>query len=535
MGFAALSVAARKLEVYVQGVMEAKGRQGTLFSESQIADVDMLLDALLQAAISGGPEQNSGPTSCAQPVPFVPESDDGRVPGTGEKPRLHKAETHSEDESKIVFLLEADVEMAKDLATQISHFGYQVRVFSQWGAVKKALDRVTPIALIASIHPSPVSTEQRAERNRPVTAHRPPHTAHWSAQCPLIFISEYDDMSARLQAVRMGGTAYFTKPVGVDSIVSKLDEFVSPQASDPFRILVIDDEPELAGYHASILESAGMLTMVISDPMQTLTALLESKPDLILMDMHMPGCTGLELAGVIRQQEAYVSVPIVYLSAETDVDKQLAAMRLGGDSFLTKPIRPEHLISAVRGRVERLRVLRSFMVRDSLTGLLNHTVIKEQLTLEVARSMRAAREDQKLDMCFALVDIDHFKLVNDTYGHPTGDRVIKSISRLLQQRLRKSDMVGRYGGEEFAIILPNTREAEAVKLLDELRNGFSQVRHQGPEGHSVREFYVTFSAGVAQLSSQLAGAGQLSIATDRALYEAKALGRNCVAVASTNQ
>jgi diguanylate cyclase (GGDEF)-like protein len=242
----------------------------------------------------------------------------------------------------------------------------------------------------------------------------------------------------------------------------------------------------------------------------------------------MPGCTGLELAAVIRQQEAYVSVPIVYLSAETDVDKQLAAMRLGGDSFLSKPIRREHLISAVRGRVERLRVLRSFMVRDSLTGLLNHTVIKEQLALEVARTARVNSEGRGMELCFALVDIDHFKLVNDTYGHPTGDRVIKSISRLLQQRLRKSDMVGRYGGEEFAIILPNTGKAGALELLDELRRGFSQVRHQS-EG---REFYVTFSAGIAQFSLQLANANQLCNAADRALYEAKARGRNCVAIAN---
>jgi diguanylate cyclase (GGDEF)-like protein len=161
------------------------------------------------------------------------------------------------------------------------------------------------------------------------------------------------------------------------------------------------------------------------------------------------------------------------------------------------------------------------MVRDSLTGLLNHTVLKEQLAIEVAR---AARLGQK--MSFAMVDIDHFKHVNDTYGHPTGDQVIKSISRLLQQRLRKSDVVGRYGGEEFAIILPNTGEEQAVRLLDELRVGFSQVRHLS-EG---REFYVTFSAGIASCSN-FAGANQLSNAADRALYKAKAQGRNRVTLA----
>jgi diguanylate cyclase (GGDEF)-like protein len=264
-----------------------------------------------------------------------------------------------------------------------------------------------------------------------------------------------------------------------------------------------------------------MIVWTITDPMSVMAPLAELNPDLLLVDMYMPGCTGLELAAVIRQQQALISIPIVFLSSETDIDKQMAAMERGGDDFLTKPILPGHLISAVSSRVVRLRELRSFMVRDSLTGLLNHTTIKEQLTVEIAR---AARFEQEL--AFALLDIDHFKLVNDTYGHPTGDRVLKSISRLLQQRLRKTDVIGRYGGEEFAIILPNTDSLAATQVIEELRAGFAQVRQQG-DGV---EFRTTFSAGIATYP-RYADAAQLNNTADKALYRAKHNGRNRVVLA----
>jgi diguanylate cyclase (GGDEF)-like protein len=166
-------------------------------------------------------------------------------------------------------------------------------------------------------------------------------------------------------------------------------------------------------------------------------------------------------------------------------------------------------------------MLRSFMVRDSLTGLLNHTAIKDQLDGEVAWARR-----QKKPLSFAMVDIDHFKKVNDTYGHPVGDRVIKSLSRLLKQRLRSSDLVGRYGGEEFAVVLVDADGPTAMKVLDTIRDDFSQLRHLG-EG---TEFPVTFSCGIADVS-QFPDATRLSDAADKALYKAKHAGRNCVMLA----
>ena len=242
----------------------------------------------------------------------------------------------------------------------------------------------------------------------------------------------------------------------------------------------------------------------------------EGSTEDILLDIYMPECNGMELAKVIRQLDVFVGIPIVFLSAESNLDKQLFAMGLGADDFLTKPIQPQHLISSVSSRIQRSLILRSFMVRDSLTGLLNHTAIKDQLDREVAQTKRRG-----MPLSFAMVDIDHFKQVNDTCGHPTGDRVIKSLSRLLKQRLRETDMVGRYGGEEFAVILSNTDGETAAKVLDAIRRDFAQLRHLA-DG---KEFSVTFSCGIVD-TSFFYDSTKLCDAADRALYKAKHTGRN---------
>jgi len=237
------------------------------------------------------------------------------------------------------------------------------------------------------------------------------------------------------------------------------------------------------------------------------------------MDLYMPSCTGLELAGVIRQQESFVGIPIVFLSSEKNVGTQLEAMRLGGDDFLTKPISPPHLLSAITTRVERARALRASMIQDSLTGLLNHVRILDQLSIEIARAQR-----EKIPLTFAMIDIDHFKSINDDYGHPSGDRVIKSLARLLKQRLRKTDCIGRYGGEEFAVILPNSDIQSIYPLLEKIRDIFAKIRHTPPTNKF--EFSVTFSAGIASLSPKLNSVDALLQGADRALYAAKNQGRN---------
>ncbi len=488
-GFLTLGNAARTLELVFKAMLEC----GDLPTSEQQAQILVLLGVLKHAA-SEICLLSTQELSVNLPLtlPPLPESD-----------------------NRLIFLVEDDPLLSQDLVLQIGCFGYDVRAFNEFVELQDAIAQTPPAAVIMDV----VFPEDNLAGPKTITQIQKGR----EQPLPVVFISCRNDLTARLQAVRAGGKAYFPKPINIGELIDALDSLTAPQTPEPYRILIVDDDASLATFYSLTLEQAGMMTVAIADPLQVMQPLIEFRPDLILMDMYMPGCDGLELASVIRQQPAYMGIPIVFLSVETDFNKQLTAIQLGGDDFLTKPILPHHLVASVMPRVQRSRLLRSVMVRDSLTGLLNHTTIKEQLSIEVQRASR-----ENTTVAFAMIDIDDFKSVNDTYGHLTGDRVLKSLSRLLQQRLRKTDITGRYGGEEFAIILPHTDGLTAVKVLNRIREGFAKVRQQS-EG---AEFSVTFSCGVAVFPS-VVDATQLNEAADKALYEAKRHGRNKVVIANS--
>ena len=183
-------------------------------------------------------------------------------------------------------------------------------------------------------------------------------------------------------------------------------------------------------------------------------------------------------------------------------------------------LKPRHLVATVRNRAARARHLKSRIVRDGLTGLFNHTHILQ--LLDDAR-VRASKSAQSL--CFVMIDIDHFKQVNDSYGHPMGDKVIKSLSLFLKQRLRRTDSIGRYGGEEFAVILPNTNAESAYQVMDEIRQRFSEIRFPAQN----EDLVCTFSVGIAECVDGVDTAC-LAGQADSALYAAKRAGRNCAMV-----
>jgi diguanylate cyclase (GGDEF)-like protein len=411
---------------------------------------------------------------------------------------------------RLIYLVDDDEVQARVLASQIGYFGYNVRIFLSLADLKALIRQAPPDALLMDItfpEGKMAGTETIAELRETCLA-----------DIPVMFISINDEPICRLQAVRAGGQAYFTKPVDVGALIDALDHLFFRMAPEPYRVLIVDDSPVQAGVNALYLKQSGMETFIATDPMQVLPVLKDFNPELILMDMYMPECSGMELARMIRQIEAYLCIPIVYLSSETDRDRQLEAVGLGGDDFLVKPIRPAHLVAAVSSRIERYRGLRTLMLRDGLTGLFNHTTTKERLIQEVSRAGR-----QNTRVSFAIIDLDRFKSVNDTHGHPAGDRVLKSLAHLLVRRLRGSDVVGRYGGEEFAVILPNTTAREAAALMDELRATFEKIRHRA----SGAEFSATFSCGVSSFPPCQTPAA-LTESADRALYAAKAKGRNQV-------
>lgn len=428
---------------------------------------------------------------------------------------LNSAEAPHQFRRTPVYIALANQEIAGRLIRQLEFFGFRASAFSSAEDLTEACALHKPETILVDVNfggevNAGISTIERLQERH-------------DTPIPIIFMSDEDgSIETRLRASRCGGEEFFYPAVDPGQLIEKIETYTHGNTVEPYRVLVLDDSRAQAKYMETVLKKAGMTAHIITDPMQIIHALEEFSPEIIILDMYMPGCTGMEIARVIRQQDRFHSVPIIYLSAEEDVSKQLHAMSLGGDDFLTKPIDPKHLIATIHNRGRRARSLLALMIRDSLTGLFNHTHTLHLLDQEI---VRARQKDQPL--CFAMIDIDYFKKVNDTFGHPIGDRVLRSLSMFLKQRLRKTDHIGRYGGEEFAIILPNTRPSDARNVLNEIRERFSEL--QQPAGD--REFNVTFSCGIAAWNEETSQA--LCERADRALYTSKELGRNCVTLADT--
>lgn len=416
----------------------------------------------------------------------------------------------TDDMDRLVCIALNDARLAEDLRNQLGFFGFATRILGSWSELGDA-------AGVARRTIALLDAEDLGASNGCSATMRDLKTAH-PEQFRLVYLAASDSFEVRLAAVRAGGDAFFAVPLEIARLIDKLDSLFGSGTRDPYHVLVVNDDPDEVSTYAHILQSEGMITSVVSDPRNLFPVLIESKPESILMDMHMAEWDGIELTQLIRQQEIFIGIPIIFISREKDIEKRLAAIGYGGDDFVSKPVVPRYLGALLRLRAARTRHMRYFMERDSLTGLLNHSNLREMLVAELKRAERIGS-----DLCFCMIDIDLFKSVNDSYGHLTGDRVLKSLARLLQERLRTTDVLGRYGGEEFGVVLFDTTLEDAEQIMNEIRESFARIRQlfQG------REFYVSFSCGIASYPAYTS-VGELVEAADRALYDAKERGRNRV-------
>lgn len=340
---------------------------------------------------------------------------------------------------------------------------------------------------------------------------------------PVICFSEAHDFTTRYRLACLGVDACLDEPQDIPALADLIEQLLAEGlATLTGRVMIVDDDNELLEHYRLVLTSGGMEVRALNDPSRLLSELSEFRPDILLMDVQMGQYDGPVLARMLRFQAEWLSLPIIFFSSEEDRDLQLDVLARGGDDFVTKPVSDEFLLRTARVRCYRARQLGKLVSLDSLTGLLKHALAKIELNREYARCTRTGH-----DSVVAMLDLDHFKQVNDSYGHGTGDMVIKALSNLLRHRLRNTDIIGRYGGEAFVVVLPECSLEKAVEVLEALNQDFARLVFNGGS----EEFSVSFSAGVAALNAYESGEQALE-AADRALYQRKRAGRNGVSVAS---
>ncbi|WP_395011142.1 response regulator [Undibacterium sp.] len=267
---------------------------------------------------------------------------------------LENTEISDEDASEnttiryfdLVYVFSIDPHYGQMIVDRLSNYDHEVIGFSDFDEFRSAISVRSPAAVVLDIDSDSSVLAREAMTARVVT------------NFPVIYLSSSDNFDDRLRAVRDGAEGYFIKPIDVQALSVRIDEKIAQNTVRSYRVLVVDDDEFFLSFFDAVLSSAGMHVKALIDPTEILDAIKKFKPELILTDLYMPQCNGIEMAKVIRQNNHYLDIPIVFLSSETEMKKQLGALETGADEFLTKPIDPEKLISSIAIRAERYRHLR---------------------------------------------------------------------------------------------------------------------------------------------------------------------------------
>jgi diguanylate cyclase (GGDEF)-like protein len=292
-------------------------------------------------------------------------------------------------------------------------------------------------------------------------------------------------------------------------------------------VLAVDDSPEVHALLGVRLKPEGLRLVSATSYDQGLALAMQLQPDLILLDVDMPEHSGLDLCRRLKQDPKTASIPVIFLTGSNDIDTKVHGFDLGAVDYVTKPFHPAELRARVRAALRMKRaqdMLTEKAQVDALTGLRNRAHMDERLAAEVSGCARTGNP-----LSLIMIDLDHFKKLNDTFGHPFGDLVLQRVGDFLARSIRPCDVACRYGGEELAVILTDTTVAGAHSVAERIRE---QVRRLdlAPRGKPVT---VTASFGVAEMIDVANRGGELRAsallaAADAALYIAKRDGRDCV-------
>lgn len=428
----------------------------------------------------------------------------------------HERLKKEDPERYVIVLVERDPILGAYIAYQLRSFGYIVHCFTDPEALETIPDPPPDLLLIDHRAIDSPQGYSVAEYWREKLTRMP--------SCPIIFMGGQEDFHSRLGAVQAGAEGYFVKPLDLPFLATRIGRLTRERRQPAGKVLIIADKPSPLRDAAAALEDAGMTVSTLGTPEQMLEHAAGFQPELVILDETTGAYSGNELAAILRQFEKWSNLPILFATSEQPMGAVSEHWLETGDDFINLPVSNQYLVSTARNRIRRLREIEENIAHDGLTGLLKHVNIKNALSQELSASRRTGNP-----MSIVMLDIDHFKSVNDTYGHALGDMVISTVGTLLRQHFRSSDQLGRYGGEEFLLVLPNCNSAAAKSLISELRQAFSEISFVS----SGERFNCTLSAGIADTENQPElTAEQFLEKADATLYRAKAAGRNTVCEAT---
>jgi diguanylate cyclase (GGDEF)-like protein len=305
----------------------------------------------------------------------------------------------------------------------------------------------------------------------------------------------------------------------VDSELPRFARLMARIGSPPARVLIADADP-VADAYAAYLMQAGVRVVQARSADEAQELFDAEVPDIVLLAEVLPDADGVTFAKLLRQDPRFHLVPIVLVAPARDIPEQIAALRAGADDFLSHPVDEALLLQLVVSRAERGRQLRELVHRDGLTGLLNHATLLAELEIAVEFARRSGN-----GFALLIADVDHFRRVNDRFGHLVGDQVLVHVGGLIRSHVRASDLVGRYGGEEFGLLLRGCTPEGAELVGKKVQQLIAETAAETRDGSVIP---VTVSIGGAVYQHHGETAAEIIHAADRALHAAKAEGRDRV-------
>jgi diguanylate cyclase (GGDEF)-like protein len=301
-------------------------------------------------------------------------------------------------------------------------------------------------------------------------------------------------------------------------------------ASSQFTIAVVDDDAAIRRLVGLYIKRGGYDLFECVAGEEARQVLAERPWDLAILDRRLPDMDGVVLAQELKANPAFRTRYIIMLTGEDEQEDKIEGLELGADDYITKPFQGPELLARIRAGkrivdlqkelLETNKRLELLSITDGLTHLYNHRYLQDELARAFDESQRYERP-----LSFAIIDIDFFKKINDSYGHAVGDEVLRAVARMFGESIRSTDLAARYGGEEFAVMMPETELADAITFAEKIRTMIEEAVIATQAG----DVRATVSVGVASVPhTKIRSAKELIVAADKALYRAKRGGRNQV-------
>ncbi|NHC35821.1 response regulator [Scytonema millei] len=454
------------------------------------------IENLLQAGVSIAPEQ------ARQLSELVAALHRELQRSTVQTPELQ-----SIDESPWLLIVEPDRSLSEGLVMEATSRGMRGEIATDLVAIEerlKARSRPDAVLLDFSADTAQAGVKLLTELN----AFTPP--------VPALILTDRDSLLDRVTVARLGGRGFLHKFLPPARVLDAVTQMLQRCRTATARILAVDDDPQVLQALHALLEPWGIKLSTVNNPMQFWDTLEAVAPDLLILDVEMPQISGIELCQVARNDPRWSGLPILFLTAHADAETMQRIFAAGADDYVNKPIVGPELIGRILNRLERSRLLQNLAQTDALTKVAN----RRQSTQELSQLLRLAQLHDR-PLCFAILDLDRLKQINDRYGHAVGDEILSRLGELLRRTFQSEDVVGRWGGAEFVVGMYGMTASDGVRRLVEVLVNLRQQQFTVPDREQLT---VTFSAGVVQYPQDGSDLQALYQAAGIVLQQAKIAG-----------